>query len=276
MGRVVAALGLAASSLSLVMLVQQGYQFGLEAPLRLLVDYYARAVGVALGGLEPPLSAALLAVGSWLSLDLHLYPHWKLVLVPMWLYVAADARITWGMGGSERKAAALAILLYGGVLALASSVVAGSIALGDSSLLMPLAPMTGLVLYSIVQAAWDSTFNRYGDATWWDNFSYYARRIVLTNALIGAVVVGAGFALRSLRSEAVNISLLLLFIALLAVRHLVVSAVVVAVDANDEAEAWSVRFKKLAGTRLGIMVLNTMAGAAVFLLMNAGMSLAGL
>jgi hypothetical protein len=266
--RVAEFLGFVAAVLSLVVLIQQGFALGFGAPLEAILHYYARFVDLALGWAHEPLVELLRA----LNVDLHLYPHWKSLIVPMWLYVAADVRV---MVQIRRPRSALFFAVVGAVLALVAAVAAGLAPLDDRDMGAVGYPVGALFLYNIVQAFWDATFHRSDGRTWWQTFSYYTTWFALGNLVLGGAVLLIGAQGSGPSFAGKNVALLLAFIALLALRNLTVSARA-AWRHRQPGQTWRERFGELNNTRLGFAVLATLAGVLAFLLSNAGLSAAGL
>jgi hypothetical protein len=266
--RVVSLLSYVAAVLSLAALVVQGFVLGLAAPLETILSYYARLVNVALGWAQEPLSDFVRS----LNFHLHLYPHWKSLIVPMWLYVAADARV---MLRINRPRSAFFFAVVGGVLALIAAVAAGLTPLDDANMGALIYPVTALVLYNTIQAFWDATFHSSDGRTWWQTFRYYMAWFAFGNLALGALVVGVGAGASGFSFVGRNVALLIAFVALLALRNLAVS-VRAAWRHRKPGQTWSHRFLELNNTRLGIAVLATLVGVIVFLISNAGLSAMGL
>lgn len=268
-------LGIAASSLSVFLLIKYGFDLGLSRPIQMIVDWYKQAIEFLLGWADPPLDILLSSVGKWIDAEIVLYPHWKHIFVPIWLYIGADAKTTWNMPGTERKLSAIAIFLYGSLIALMASVASATVALDDPSMLSIIFPILGIVVYNIAQSIWDANFHRHPGFTWWQTFRYYMFRIVLTNAALGAICVGGGLVAARHGVPVSNIALLLLFVVLLAVRHLLLSALD-ATFRSTQLGTWRTRFRSYANTELGFLVLQSLGGTSLFIACNAGLRLAGL
>lgn len=274
------ALGLVASIMSLVLLFKLGFDVSLVAPFKLMLNYYQQVVEFLLGWAEPYLRIVLKYLSDRMPIDLQLYPHWKHLFVPMWLYFSADAKTIWR---DQRKSLALFTAAWGGLVALAASVASSTMPLDAPSMLPMIFPAAGFVVYSSVTSALSAISqspgisqspNRY---TRWQIFSYYEIAFALGNALIAGVLIFVGLLLqaRHLGFSSLNIVLLILFVIAMALRNIVVSAYIAAFD-RAEGQRWIDRFRGLATQRHGFLILVSVGGAALFIACSAGLQLAGL
>lgn len=268
MGKVASLLSFAAGVLSLVLLLRQGLELGFVAPLAAILHYYERAVDLALGWAHAPL-AGLIGLLPW---ELSLEPHWKHILVPMWLYVGADCRVMWRI---DRKRAAIFFAAIGGLLALAAALGAGTAPIDDAWLRPVLFPVAALFVFNLLQAIWDALFKRRPGKTRWQVFWYYASYFALGNVVLGAIVVTVGTLLRNVEVAGVGLLLIVVLVALIAMRDLAVSALAVNQRLTG-TQTWWECFSAMANVQLGAMVLATFGGALAFVALNAGLSLAGL
>ncbi len=265
-------LGTAAGSLSLVMLVKLGFDFGFVAPLQLMLDYYQQAVEFLLGWAEPPLRFALQCVSDWIALDLNLHAHWKYVFILMWLYFGADAKIIWG---KDRKGSAIATVIWGGLIALVASVASGTVKPDSPNTLSVIFPVTGFVVYEVGQSAWDATFFSPATNTWWQTFRYYLVRFALTNATIGVGAIFLGIQGNQLGLPNPYLVAVIVFLIALGIRNLARGAWI-ATSGRKKGERWLLRFHRSATARLGILLLATITGSVLFIALNAGLKMAGL
>ncbi len=266
--KIISLLGFGAGVLSLTILLREGLALGFAAPLDLLIRYYERAVDLVLGWAHEPL-AELLARLPW---SLELQAHWKHILVPMWLYVGADCRVMWRI---DRKRAAVFFALIGGLLALVAALAAGAAPIDDPWFRPVLFPVAALFVFNFLQAVWDALFRRRPGKTRWQVFLYYASYFALGNIVLGAVVVAVGMLLRSVHAPGLGLLLILVLVALIALRDLLVSALAVG-ERRAGDQTWWACFTGMANVQLGAMVLATLGGAIAFLALNAGLSAAGL
>ena len=272
MGKASAIISFVMGALSLALLAQQGLALGFVEPLRIVVAFYEALLEVLLGWANAPLGALAKTIAARFQLDLELLPHWKHILIPMWLYVGADCRVMWSIA---RKRAAIFFALAGGALALMASIAASMIPIDDPWMRPVLFPVFALFMFNFLQAIWDALFKRRPGQTRWQVFCYYAGHFAIGNVLIGAIVIGVGALARPLGLPGLSLLLLLLLVALIASRDLLVSAFGVS-QRRAPGETWWAAYGKTANVRLGGMVLGTLGAALGFLALNAGLSLAGL
>lgn len=272
MGKAGAIISFVMGALSLVLLAQRGLALGFVEPLRIIVTFYETAIEVLLGWANTPLSAFAQAVATQFQLEFTLLPHWKHILIPMWLYVGADCRVMWSIA---RKRAAVFFALVGGALALIASALAAAAPIDDPSMRPVLFPVLALFLFNFLQAIWDALFKRRPGKTRWQVFWYYASHFAIGNLLIGAIVISVGVLAMPSNLPGLSILLLLLLVALVAMRDLLVSAAGVS-RRRAPNETWWAAFSATANVRLGGMVLGTLGAALAFLALNAGLGLAGL
>lgn len=215
--RVASALGIVASSLSLLLLAKQGFDLGFVAPLKLMLDFYQQAVEFLLGWADAPLKDVLRYIGDWMGVDLHLYPHWKHIFMPMWLFFSANAKVNWGRG---RKRTTLFTMIWGSLVALAASVASGTVALDDPNMFPVIFPVVGFVVYDAVHSTWDAIFHNPPGYTSWQSFNYYQSRFTLSNAIIGSVVIFVGLLARRMGLPTSNLVLVIIYVIALAMRRI--------------------------------------------------------
>ncbi|KCZ89976.1 hypothetical protein [Hyphomonas johnsonii] len=271
MGKIFSSLSFVMGVLSLVMLAKQGLELGFVAPLETVTEFYRKLVQVFLGWADGPLGSLVARLAPHVP-DIHLQPHWKHILVPMWLYVGADCRIMWKIG---RLRAAVFFALTGGLLALLASVAAGAVAVDDPLMRPLLFPVAALVVFNFLQAIWDALFKPVPGRTRWQVFGHYAGLFALGNLVLGAVVVAVGLTLQGLGLPGVNLVLLLVLVGLLALRDMSVAALGVEARRKPD-QTWRQCFLAMANVRLGLAVFATLGAALALLGCNAGLGLAGI
>jgi hypothetical protein len=160
-------------------------------------------------------------------------------------------------------------------VALAASVASGTIPLDAPSMLPMIFPAIGFVVYSSVQAVWSAMFHTPKGYTRWQIFSYYGIAFGLGNALIAATIILVGFRARQIGFPSMSLVLLFIFVVAMALRNIVVSMWIAAFD-RAEGQRWIDRFRTLNTQRHGFLILITVGGAVLFIVLNAGLQLAGL
>jgi hypothetical protein len=259
-------LGFVVGVLSIDKILEQALGFGLAAPLQWILDFYAKIVEGSLHWADPCLRDIINYLKDRIGIHLELYPHWKYIFVPMWFYLFADVKTMWG---NQRKPSAVFFFIWGGLVALTSSVAAGTTALDNKSLLPMIFPTTGFIIYSVVLAAWDAIFHIPEGYTGWKMFRYYFIAFPLTNILMAAIILIVGFQMTEIEIPSLSLVLLIVFVVAMAFRNIAVSAVIATVD-RAPGESWIHRFRAFGTQRHGFFVLAVIWGALVFAFLGAG------
>lgn len=270
MRKVASIVGLTLGVLSVLYLAKMGLNLGFHAPLARMLDYYRSTVEFFLGPAELLLKYILSCVSNWVGIDLHLYPHWKYTFLPMWLYFGLDARVYWHR--KQRVSAAITIL-WGGLVALATSFAAGTILLDDSNILFLIFPVTGFVIYEVGQAASDATLINPEEVLgevprWWKTFRYYFLRLALTNAIIGCLVILLCLQTQRLSLHVPNLIFQVIYLVALAMRNILLSAWIATFD-RAKSQTWTDRFTGLSLQRHGFAIVTVIGGAVLFVVLGA-------
>ena len=271
-------LGVLLGILSVVMLAKYVVLHGdFVSPLQLMLDFYEKLTHAIFGWAEPLIDRILRPAREYLSLDLHLKPHWKHVFVLLWLYFGTYARVYWSKG--EKLSAAFSIPC-GFVLALLASTLAGSIndetvASGAVVFFLPIAAMI-LFEYGI------SLFNWFFANIMGLEFRALMRftfiQFALPQALIGAAIFSGLAAIITVYSLSVtNIGLvgLAIYCFTIAVYWMLraLRRVWLMFGAGTDFRS---RILQAPGTRIGLLMLATLLGGVLFVAANAGLVLLGL
>lgn len=186
-------LGVIAAVLALTLFAWQGFHLPFGPVLTAIVEDYEKAAAIFFRLVEPSIRAELAAWGAYFGWTLELLPHWKHAFVLMWLYFGASAQDLWRAGN---WGSAIGFGLWGGLIALLSGVVAGTVPLDatSSNMAMPLAVIFGVFVFELSNSLWYATFHRFGGMTWPQQF---VRQSKFDFAFLaaGLVLVAAGLAL---------------------------------------------------------------------------------
>jgi hypothetical protein len=269
-------------AMSLVLLAKQGFDFGLVAPLARAVDFYEKLMRHGFGWAEPYLSDLF----RWAGLSLRLYPHWKHVLVLMWLYFGVVFKVIWPKFKSRRERALLLVLTaWGALLAFGASLAAGAVALRDgrSNGLMAVFPLVGFVFY---QLAWAGFLAAVGSQeTWWNRYRAAARLyigpgtigVILAGLILGTLADKLPFA-RALPNF--GLALLFVLVIILAFYWLwtgVQGAVLWHKPPDGSwwqtfrSMSWWKSWRVMSNARIGLSMLKAIGGAVLVILMGAGL-----
>ena len=277
-------LGIVFGIMSLVLLVEQGFDVGFSSAFGTVVDQYESSMDVLFGPAEPFLTNLLESTGF----DLELHPHWKHVLVIMSFYFGAVARVLWRFYKTQEERFYIALLTtWGLLLAFAASLGAGSIEVDDalSNVLMAVFPIAGFVLYQFGWAALLATLGH--QERWWIRFRaavnlYIGRRVIGVIAA-ALVLVTAAIELPIVKTpQSPGLVLLLGLVVALALFMLWTGAkgVLEYPKAPEWANAdfrsqvvWTWNSWRATGnTRIGLSMLATLSGALLFVVAGAGLS----
>jgi len=287
--KVVTVLGLITGILSLLSVLLRFWNFGPIEPFRLMLEFYQQFLNAILGWADAPLQALIQRLQEWTNVRWSLAPGWKHVFVLMYLYFSADAKTNW----PDHKSFAIFSMVLGGLTALASSVALGVEALGaaGSNLLPAALPMAAMVVYELVRAVWNATFsdrafnphsrNPFDPSkkTWGEVFVYCLFNYVLPIFMIGALVMGIGWAVGrgGFISSENDMTMLTLscFVVVLTFYWLARGAYRASYH-RRENESWMHRFMRSNAAYLGLLLLTTMLGVVLFVALNAGLKLVGL
>ena len=262
-------LGAGASILSVVLLISHGFDVGFVAPLLMLLDYYQAFVSWALDWASPYLVTLLDRLSSVLDLHLTLHAHWQHVFILMWLYLSGDFRAYWER---KRRKSAIGLLIFGAIIALASSIGSGVVPLDDPRLLVVIFPVAGFVFYEAAKSPWSAWLYRRKGDSWWGTCRYYLVAFAATNLLAGTLAYAVGLAVRSTGFSSPGLLALFVFFILLVIRNFVMGARYAKMQ-EANGGSWQSRFFQSATARLGIFLASILIGALLFIVLNAGLKL---
>jgi hypothetical protein len=264
-----------AGVLSLVILAQQGVLIGMAAPIKEIIDFYGKVVEALLGWADQPVRDAVAYLEQVLGIDLRFDQTWKHVFLLLWLYFSSDFRINLS---SSRYAFAVFTLLWGSLVAVVTSVIASSAGLSSSHVntLAVMAPILGIIVFDTGRCIWGATFSA-PDPTavylptqgWIDRFIRRLYIYVVPVMIIGCLIL---FAARRLGGSSIpdsvlnsNLVLIAIFITLTAF-FWIGRGVWLRAMANESSDMMHV----------GMLMVAVILGAVLFLVLNAGLSVAGL
>lgn len=273
-------LGLIFGTLSVVMLIKHGFDYGFVAPLQLVLDFYEQALHVLFGWAEPWIRAQVAAIAAWLGLNLTLYPHWKHIFVLMMVWFGADARVIWTANLRGSSIFYLSIGVFG---ALAASAVAGLVPVeagGASPIaraLIVAPPIVGFLVYETLRSAWSAIWGRYVAGGWWAQFAHDLG-VGLFVLVVGAAALGLALVADQVPflSEATNPALVILGAAVIVLAIYWLWWGTSFVKSRLPRGTLVERIRLSGSASVGFAMLSAFAGCAAFLAFNAGLKLAGL
>jgi len=270
------------STLSIVRLAQQGFNLGFATPAANCLGYYEKLTHLLFGWAEP----YLVAVIHWGGWNVQLQPSWKHVLVLSWLYYGSVTKVIWPKYRSRRERALLLLLtVWGGIIGLATSVAGGAVTVNDSpsTVVMAAFPLVGFVLYQVSWAAFLATLGV--QESWWNRYRAAVRLYIGpgTIGVVGLTIFLCAFAdsvplLRALRNPGLTLLfVLILFLALYWLWTGVLGAVYF-IKPQDKswwqtfrAMRWWQSWRVSSNYRIGFTMLTAIGGAALFILLGAGL-----
>ncbi len=145
-----------AAILSLAILGWQGLGLHLGPTFDWVLTSYEKQAARFFGLLEPLIRPALDALAAVTGWTLSLQPHWKHVVVLLWLNIGAESRNAWRMGD---KGYSVFSGLVGLVIALVASIASGLFTLDHplSSAFVALFPMFGYLCWAFAALAFHAT-----------------------------------------------------------------------------------------------------------------------
>lgn len=287
--------------LSLILLIKQGWDVGFVAALQTIIEYYRSVMEFLFGWAEPYIRIALQYLEHLTGIALHLSPEWKHLFFLLGIYFSNDATnlmfndVRPNTPGADRRyfISGLSRLIFGLVLAFVVSVAIGSVASGKDLYVViggsALIAILGVWLFEVFTAFLGAQLHRSDLAaesdiemkSWTDEFlSRVDRGSWHALFAIGAVSAGV-IAIQILAPTPTNpaalgtgiLAILIFFFACFwlyrGLRH-----------SYEVAKKKRVRWRDLIATsrnvNLGRGMLRIYLGAFAFLVLNAGLKLAGL
>jgi hypothetical protein len=273
-------LGILASVLSFVLLVKHGFDLGSFAgPLQLILDYHEAWMRFALGWAAPYLRSVLTVLGAWTGWTLDLQPHWRHVLTLSWLYIGATSVSGFyyrNDGADDRQVISILSLVLGLIATTATAVAAGTVALDGSAAILRMSAfaLSGLVVYEGLQGRRVSHMLHGGRTVVSTNgLSLFVPLLVVDLALFW--ISGAdGGVLPAGWIPPYGLVLLILLVAFILL-WLALGAVLSLFPISAADESYGSVFLRQPATRFALRMARPAGGAALFLLANAGLKLAG-
>lgn len=264
-------IGLALSVLSIVLLVKQAFTVGFVPALQIALDFYETTMTVLLGWAAPILDALMRPLG------LQVMPHWKHVFLLMWIFLLHGAGNPFALGFNRVN---LFVVPWALIVALGASAVAGTLPMqgGDASANFFVAAVPILA----VEVFWLGG-NLYALVTWpeqsavltWRRFMRHERDHVW-HAALGTVLAGAAMLVPIIgNAQGGGLAVLVALMILYAIWLLRIAANDARHVRRPEQTLWSA-LMTLDRAQIGVGILGAFAGAALFVVTNAGLKLAGL
>jgi len=264
-------LGLIFGTLSVVMLIKDGFGYEFAASLEMVLDGYEQAMQLLFGWAQPILERLLSNVAGWLGWsDFSLYQHWKHVWLLIGIYCFQDARTYLTTGN---RVSAYFHYVLGFLVAVGSACGAGSVQLmsGDATdnFFIAAIPILGIACYEIFSDVWMVTFWPRKPGRAWA--AALAKRLFEDTLVVAAALAfTAFFVAQASVSTSWSSGLLALAAVVIALAFFEVGIAVRRVLRTPGQHSWAT-FLRQGNTQVAMARLAVFAGAAVFLLVNAGL-----
>lgn len=264
-------IGLALSVLSVVLLVKQAFTVGFVSALQIVLDFYEATMTVLLGWVTPMLDALLRPWG------VVILGHWKHVFLLMWIFLMHGAGNPFGLGINRVN---LFLVPWAFMVAFGASIAAAAIPLhsGDpqANFFLAAGPILAVALYWIggniysaivwpeesSGATWRRVFRHERDHLWYVAVAVVLAAVAMQVPAIGNAP-GSGMAV-------------LAFLMVIYAGWLIRLAAHEARFLQTADTTWWAALMTLDRARIGFGILGAFGGAALFVLTNAGLKLAGL
>lgn len=273
---IVGAMGVVAGALSITLLVQHSLNVGIAPALLIVLDYYEWFRSALLSPLEPVAELLAAKIAKLLNLDWELSEHWGDVFVLMVLYLGARAKAYWDTGARTHAAIRFSL---GIVISFVTSVLAGIWidAAILPSVMIVLTVVVGLFVFDVLDASWAALAYRKPHQTWTEEFRRYLEFSLPTIAVavIALVASMSLFFVGVIPSSARLGSTSLLFFAFALALYWAWRGWVLSgqPEYRSASETRWERFRRSSTTRIAVLMLMSMAGSALFFVMNAGHAL---
>lgn len=278
-------LGLILGAMSVLALIEYGFDYGFGPTFTLLLTYYDNLIHALVGWWAEPIIEAWLAdLSAYFGWDLHLYPHWKHVFVLMEIYLLRDASLSLRIG---HQGTALFDLMWGLFIAGTTSISVGVMVLTVhdqwANFVVAAVPILGVAIYRIGSSVWHVTWLRERDAkvlrrgpgTWAEEFSSSAR-YVLRDTFVGIALILLGLQAPGIWQTPSPGLIVLASIALLWTLNVLRTSLLATRLIRAENEPWVRAFWRTGAANLGTSMLGLFFWTGLFIAANAGLRFYGL
>jgi hypothetical protein len=262
-------LGLIFGTLSMVMLVKHGFDFGVSAPLAVVLDFYEVCKRSTVGLIEPLVERAVVSIFGFKPT---IAPIWRDHFVVNFIVVSAYSRQTFEAG---RKGLAVFQAIWGTFLATGFAIAVGVLDghMHSARWVQNLFPVFALFFFQVGTHLFASYWHQL--PTGFDSRSAYlgaalARRITFAaGAALAILILSLRLNISSSSSDVEWSAIVLPFSIVMLATYFLIRGV-------GQARYLNVRVFETASARLALLLFGTILGGALFLATNAGLKLAGL
>jgi len=259
-------IGLFFSALSVVLLIQEGLEVGVVAPLHRLLDYYKAALDFLLSWADPFVARFVETIKSLVLVNLQFNPWWKYLFVPMWLYFCAAAVTT--LSAQRSIPYAIFDATIGAVIALASSATASTMPINTASSIPVFIVALGFVVFGFAEITWHSLFHTPSNQNRWTKLLRFSAAYPLGNAVAAAAVVALSAKSADLGYIIPAVAQLLCIVILMAFRN-ILAAFYGATFERQPGARWLQSLLAYGTFIHGFRVLIVIFGAILFIILGA-------
>lgn len=266
------------SALSVVLLIKEGLDVGVGAPLLRLLHYYKSLIDFLLTWADNPLRDFIGLLKSFVLMNFHFNIWWKYLFIPMWLYFFSSAMTALTMTSltmTHRILYCIFDVATGGSIALISSVAASALPLDTASARPVLIISAGFVAFGFGDICWHTAFLTPVGANRLNKFLWFFAAYPLANFIIAVVVVTISSILAQSGYLVPAVAQLLCIVVLMALRNLAAAAYGATFE-RMQGETWRTKFAGYATGVHGRRVLIVIFAAILFLLLSRGLEIVNL
>lgn len=277
--------GLILGALSVLALIQYGFDYGFGPTFKLLLTYYENLTHAVIGWWAEPIIKVWLADASnYFGINLELYPHWKHVFILMGVYFFRDVSNSYQAGD---RANAFFYLICGLILSITAAVGAGTVPASEnnvtSNFLIAIAPISSMLLFDLISTIWRAVWRdeSYTQLTppnskkRWDYFRVPFFHIV-GRYVVAFTILSFSLQIPEIYSlENAGLFMLGVLIVVLSFYWIVLGMMHASFNSDPDASWWDT-FRQSGSTGLGLSMLGVFFSALLFLTLNAGLQLYGL
>ena len=285
--KVISFLGIFLGAISIFILLHLGLDIGLSAPIAALVEYYDRLVDLCFSWAVPIASHIVSRLNEIFAISLVLDPIWKHFVVLLFLYFSADVRANIEI---KRFGLAYVSVVWGVIVGTLGGIAAGLTAPSAAGFnyLTLIISVVSVVVFELGRVCLSVTFRMPSPSrsslklTRKEIFIDLIWRFPLSTTLIGGIsVLSIFYANENLDippTWSLNIVGVFFFIMLLALYlfartaiFFLVCQIVTGKLGKNLLRSVQERHGKSSSSRVGLLMFSTVAGAVLFIALNAGL-----
>lgn len=264
--------------LSVVNLISSGFQLGWTAPFRKILEQYFVITNNLRGVVEPIVVPTFRLLAEAFDLHFSFGPHWTDILLLMMVYLGSRLK---AYASDGKRVRAVAMLIISVAISIASSFFGSSMNLFSwtDAFQASAVPLLGFLTYDILYACVGAAFDRRGGVTWLHDFVRHLRfsvplilicscvNLLLTSSLVSKFNTTGHQAF--IFAFLVNYVLISAYWAFKSLQHARKR------ENRRLGESVRERYRRSSATTVAVNVAIVVISAALFVLSNAGLKVAG-